>query len=414
MSPAPNWYFGSREPLEGEQLSPFGGFNLGNIQTVSPFNAPPSTVSTPTAGVSGTRPGQPSGGMDAMRTPVTQPADGGAADGSGPGPAASGPGFSVGEAASTAARGGSFGTGLPSLPGLDSSVPGLVGTAGKVASLLGFANPLTMAALPFSLTNSLTAHIANNMGDPAVVGIDEPSIATGNPSASPAGTPAVGNVNTAIGRGIQAIMNSNPPTGSTGGFAFGSNGSTIDANGTISNSLGTQTGQSLFRGGDPDATTGEAGPVGIGEGAAPGTPGGIGAAVGTSGVAAGIGTPGEPGGPSGPGTAGTTGEGDGGGTGGGTGGGDGGGASGGGDGAMRKGGRVAKRPDPRKLADMLKSGARVPVGNPRSKTDDVPVVLQRNEEVMNRNATKAHGKTLDRWNAEGNRRAGGMAVRGVR
>jgi hypothetical protein len=417
-----NWHFGGRNPLEGV-LSPFGGFNLGNIQPVGPFNAPPSTVSTPTAGVSGTPAGQPSVGMDAMRTPFSQPTDAGAADGSGPGPAASGPGFSVGEAASTAARGGSFGTGLPSLPGLvDSSVPGLVSGAGKVASLLGFANPLTMAALPFSLTNSLTGLVANNMVDPAsntpVANISPNAPADPQFSGSEgfAGTaaPATGLPSTAIGRAIAAIIDSNPPTGSMGGFGFGSNGSTIDANGTISNSLGTQTGQSLFRGGDPDATTGEAGPVGIGEGAAPGTPGGIGAAVGTSGVAAGIGTPGEPGGPSGPGTAGTTGEGDGGGTGGGTGGGDGGGASGGGDGAMRKGGRVAKRPDPRKLADMLKSGARVPVGNPRSKTDDVPVVLQRNEEVMNRNATKAHGKTLDRWNAEGNRRAGGMAVRGVR
>ena len=80
---------------------------------------------------------------------------------------------------------------------------------------------------------------------------------------------------------------------------------------------------------------------------------------------------------------------------------------------MRRGGRVAKRPDPRRLAAMLKSGARVPVGNPRSKTDDVPVKLERNEIVMNRPAARAHAHTLDLWNQAGRRqmdRTGGFAV----
>jgi hypothetical protein len=64
MSPAPNWYFGGKNLWEGTALNPFGAFNLGNIQGVNPFNAPPSTVSTPTAGVSGSTPGRPAtGGM---------------------------------------------------------------------------------------------------------------------------------------------------------------------------------------------------------------------------------------------------------------------------------------------------------------------------------------------------------------
>jgi hypothetical protein len=60
-----------------------------------------------------------------------------------------------------------------------------------------------------------------------------------------------------------------------------------------------------------------------------------------------------------------------------------------------------------------KSGAPVPVGNPRSKTDDVPVKLERNEIVMNRPAARAHAQQLNEWNRDGRQqmsRQGGMAV----
>jgi len=139
-------------------------------------------------------------------------------------------------------------------------------------------------------------------------------------------------------------------------------------------------------------TPGSPGPVGIGEGAAPGTPGGIGTAV--SGDAPGTGDAG--------GTAGNAG--------------DGGGSAGtaGGAGVMKRGGRVG-RPDPRQLAAKLRAGSRVTAGNPRSTRDDVPVVLQRNEEVMNRPAVKAHAQQLDAWNRQGRRQMdrspGGFAVK---
>lgn len=70
-----------------------------------------------------------------------------------------------------------------------------------------------------------------------------------------------------------------------------------------------------------------------------------------------------------------------------------------------------QRPDPRRLAERLREGARVDVGDPRAKTDNVKRVdLQTGEMVVNRNATRTHLPDLERWNREGRRSMGGFAV----
>ena len=242
---------------------------------------------------------------------------GGAADGSGPGASPSGPGFS-GPEASAAAHGGSLGIGslfggnfagptsgsqaiaaalgpnglgLPSgmaLSGLSSlaanginqglalggfpslpsfgSLPAIMGTLGNILSMAGIANSLGLAAAPFSLANSLTSLFANSMVDPNNVPMFSPAQSA---ALSANGGQAVGNTGF-LGGLINAIIASNPPTGSTTGAAFGGNGSTIDANGVISNSLGTQTGNSLFAG--PTVETPDT-PEGSGVGSDPGTTG---------------------------------------------------------------------------------------------------------------------------------------------
>jgi hypothetical protein len=414
-----NWFFGGRNPLEGV-LSPFGGFNLGNIQPVGPFNAPPSTVSTPTAGVSGTPAGQPSGGMDAMRTPFSQPTDAGAADGSGPGASPSGPGFSVGEAASTAGRGGSFGFSTPignvgpSTPGLVSSLSGLLG--GPTLASLGM-GALGPAGAIFGLGNTATNIAAHNMADPASntpVADISPNAPVGPVFAGSEGfagtaAPATGLPSTAIGRAIAAIIDSNPPTGSMGGFGFGSNGSTIDANGAISNSVGARTGQSLSNTIPevPDANTTQipdvpspTAPTPTSDDASPvGNPGGIGpGGIGDGSPGTGDGS-GVGAGPAGTGAGGASGVG-----------GDGGVGTGPGD---KRGGRVGQerqRPDPRRLSEMLKRGATVTTGTKRPGADDVPVNLSRGEEVVNKKATDRWGPELAKMNAWGNRQTGGFAV----
>ncbi len=253
------------------------------------------------------------------------------------GPTASGPGFSGPEAASVAANGGVFGTGIPSfssmvsnmtgIPGSAvtaattlgnmfgmpsppdfSGIPGIVSSIGRGLSLAGIANPLGLMSLPFGLTNSLTSLFASNMQAP----VPTTNVEALNGLGFGPDSPAVGNPNTFVGSLINAIINSNPATGSTTGAAFGGNGSTIDANGVISNSLGTQTGNSLFGGTveTPDTPDGPSGPSGGTGPAGPAGTVGDGTAGGIGGVAAG--------GEGGPGTAGEGGGAGGGGGGGGS------------------------------------------------------------------------------------------------
>jgi collagen type I/II/III/V/XI/XXIV/XXVII alpha len=385
MMPAPGWYFGSRGTRDlNDPFNPQGGFNLGGSNQ-TPFQGSDSvTQSTP--GVSGTSAVGPS-------QPASQQPDAGA-EGSSPDAAPSGPGFSVGEAASTAANGGSL-----SIGGFG---PGTLGMANSVANMagMGLHGPVTA---PFGLANMATNTIAQNMVDP-VTGLPVAQIAN-NPGIVAASedfsgdTPAAGNPNTTIGSIIAAIQAANQNSGSTGGFAsIGSNGSSVSPAGGVFSSLGVPTGNVAV---SPNSTeiTGVA-PQGTefsGRGVDPdssdpsdsGNDGGTGA----------------PGGPAGSGPAGT-------GEGGASGvGGDGGVGTGPGD---KRGGRVGsepnrkkgQRPDPRQLSAKLKAGATVQSGSKRPGADDVPVRLSRGEEVVNKNATDKFGPILDAMNKAGNRQGG--------
>jgi hypothetical protein len=76
MSPQPNWYFGGRP--SSSQPNPFGGFDLGDVQSMLRPNdsmTNPPSASAPSAGVAGSVPGQPpspTGGMNALRVPFDQ------------------------------------------------------------------------------------------------------------------------------------------------------------------------------------------------------------------------------------------------------------------------------------------------------------------------------------------------------
>lgn len=353
MALPPNWYFGAR--------TPFGAWNVGNVRSLFDPPAVQSTVASPnpaTAGVAGTPAGQlaPTGGMRALDVPF---APGPSA--TSPAPAPSGPGFSVGEAAGVAGRGGVFGIPMP----FGNIGPSTVGSvAGRGLTMAGVPNPLGMFSLPIRLANSLTNVAAHHMVDPAT-GLPVDQLAT-NPGTVAASTafdpsvPAQGNPNTTLGRIIAAIQNSNSLTGSTGGHPFGSEGLgfTIAAQGNISNSLGTKTGEAHFKptpkAQEPDpnepTTSGPTGPGPTGPG-----PGQGGQAPGNDASVPGTGTPG---------TAGAPGSG-------GTGAGSSPGEKFGGpvdDDGKRKPGQ---RPSPKYLAAKLQAGARVLGKIPSTAKDNV-------------------------------------------
>jgi hypothetical protein len=366
-----NWFFGARNPLEGEQLGPMGAMNLGNV---NPFNAPASMVSTPAAGVSGTQPGQPrpAGGMSVGQ----QPEPTGASDGSaGPAPESDAPGMvdpgeasAAIDAALSGAHQGLIGFGLDaahanptiSLANGDlstsntSGVPGPSISASQVGGKLGslFGGPL------FGLANTLGGMAAGIAQGSPTRGGDFSGVDFGNGTSNgPVDYSGFAHSLSDIGRGIDA---GGPATTGPGGSTGANANSVSDAE------LGGTTAPSVEVVDDPtegqpgnEGESGGVGPAGAGPAAGASSSSGVGTGAGVSG--AGIGE-----GEGGPGS----------GDGSGPGGDGGGGASGGGDGAMRKGGRV-RRPDPVKLANMLKAGAKVPVGSKRPGQDDVPVKLSR-------------------------------------
>jgi hypothetical protein len=405
---AASWYFGGRSPLEGEQ-SPFGGFSLGGVQT--PFSAGSNSVTDPGVGVSGgSAAGQPAGGMTVGQQDSLTGGDASTA-GAGPG----GPGLSVGEAAAASQPGSFPGSFVGMAPSLDATQGFFAGTnaANTIGNIAMGANPATIASTGINTgVNQLTGLIANNMVDP-MTGLPAPQIAN-NPAIVSADTNfsdaniAKGNPNSFIGSLINSWMDTNPPTGSTGGAAFGGNGSTIDASGNISNSLGTNTGHSFFngdgtvfsgRGTDATPTTADPTTTGfpgetMGEVGGPAGPAGPGPA-GNAGDVGGIGGPGTPGGDGPGGTGGV--------------GGDGPGGPGGDGGNYRRGGRVpVRRPDPKRLASKLQAGNKVRTGDNNDQTDDVGVRLTKGEFVVNKKATEQNEPLLRTINQSAGQ--GGMSV----
>lgn len=76
---------------------------------------------------------------------------------------------------------------------------------------------------------------------------------------------------------------------------------------------------------------------------------------------------------------------------------------------QKRGGKVIKRPDPKMLADKLKRGSKVTVGDNDDNTDDVPTRLTKGEMVVNKKATQKFEPLLNKMNMAGNR-AGGMRI----
>jgi hypothetical protein len=171
---------------------------------------------------------------------------------------------------------------------------------------------------------------------------------------------------------------------------YGGIGGTATVNGMIPSTFSAGPGQTNAPGIFTDPTEPDPGaPAGVNGPAAPATPSDANEGVGVAGVgSAGGGAAGAASAPSD--------------------------AGGGVSGAYKKGGRVrGHRPDPRMLAAKLRQGAKVDVGDPRAKGDNVKRVdLQTGEEVMNRPAARAHAAQLEAWNRTGRRAMGqgGMAV----
>ena len=379
MSPLPsNWYFGSLARPDSVR-NPFGGFDLGDVQSMLRPNdsmTNPPSASAPSAGVSGSVPGQPptpspTGGMDALRSPFDQPDQTGATEAlqrqrdrvqwaSGDGRtecAWGGPGRARRRSALFQSWSASLdirrdGCRIGMNAGAN-ALPSNMTTNGPMTAESGTAipsgSPVTYSGNFFGLpTGSLMAQVPGprETSDPANIVSQDFSVQV--PSVSP------------------------NPTGSTAPGIWGGARPQVDQ-------------PDVGKGPDP-------GQVGVNGPAAPATPSDANEGVGLAGVSsAPAGAPAGGGGESAPGDAG-----------------------GGVSGAYKKGGRVrGQRPDPRMLAATLQRGARVDVGNLRATTDNVGRVdLQTGEEVMNRPAARAHAAQLEAWNRTGRRTMGqgGMAV----
>lgn len=109
-----NWYFGGRSPQEGDQTSPFGGFNLGGVNDSPPVVSSVASPS-PSAGVSGSG-GMSIGQVGPAVTPTPQQPDASTPSTSTPDSNANVTGFN-GDLASTGLTAATFG-----LPGIGSVV----------------------------------------------------------------------------------------------------------------------------------------------------------------------------------------------------------------------------------------------------------------------------------------------------
>jgi len=390
MSPLPsNWYFGSLARPDSVR-NPFGGFDLGDVQSMLRPNdsmTNPTPAGTPSAGVSGSVPGQPptpspAGGMDALRVPFDQT---GTTEGTEAGSNANVTGFN-GPLAMAGLNVLGAVPGVPGVGALFSSLGPLAsifgGTTGRIGMNAG-AN-----ALPSDMTTNgpMTAESGTAIpsGSPVTYSGNFFGLPTGSLMAQVPGPQATSDPANIVSQdlSVQVPSVSPNPTGSTAPGIWGGARPQVDQ-------------PDAGKGPDPSASGVNGGGTGIGAPGA-GVPGG--AAAAPSGDV----------GDSGP--AGTGGGGAGSGVGVGASGGD----AGGTGGAYKKGGRVrGQRPDPRMLAAKLRQGAKVDVGDPRATGDNVKRVdLQTGEEVMNRPAARAHAAQLEAWNRTGRRTMGqgGMAV----
>jgi len=408
-----------------------GAMNLGNV---NPFNAPASMVSTPTEGVSGTQTGRPpaTGGMAVGPTDQTGRGSAGTGtSGQGTSDAPSPTGMTdageasaaLGNIASGAQQGGmnfglnaagvnptisslasnlagtlaglsGFGLGFKGLNALGGAIAnGLQGspTRGGDFSGVNFGNNVPSSVNDYSGTNASLSDTGRGLADTDPDAVGNPSapfslMDLANPDASiasgPAPSPNMGLFSGPADMGFPStysgiatgVGTGNPSPHSTN---FGATPPAVEV---VDDPTEGNTGN--------EGESGGVGPAGAGPAAGASSSSGVGTGAGVSGAGIGEGEGGPgPGDGSGPG-------GDGGG-----------GASGGGDGAMRKGGRV-RRPDPVKLANMLKAGAKVPVGSKRPGADDVGVRLSRGEEVVNKKATDVFGPILEQMNRWGNRQGG--------
>jgi hypothetical protein len=392
MSPLPsNWYFGSLARPDSVR-NPFGGFDLGDVQSMLRPNdsmTNPTPAGTPSAGVSGSVPGQPptpspTGGMDALRPPFDQPAPTGATEGTEAGSNANVTGFN-GPLAMAGLN--ALGT-VPGVPGFGSLFAGL--WAGALTSLLGGAGARMAAttganSLPSDMTTSqdipaTPESSAIPSGAPVTYSGNFMGLPTGYLVAQVPGPRATSDPRSIVSQDLSVQVPSvSPNVGPYGGI-----GGTATAGGVIPSTFSPAPGQTNAPGIFTDPTEPDPGtPTGVNGPAAPATPSDANEGVGVAGVGSAGG--GAAGAASAPGDAG-----------------------GGVSGAYRKGGRVQaaqrRRPDPRMLAAKLQRGARVDVGNPRATTDNVKRVdLQTGEEVMNRPAARAHAAQLEAWNRTGRR-----------
>ena len=380
MSPLPsNWYFGSLARPDSVR-NPFGGFDLGDVQSMLRPNdsmTNPTPAGTPSAGVSGSVPGQPptpspTGGMDALRPPFDQPDQTGATEGTEASSNANVTGFN-GPLAMAGLNALGVVPGVPGVGALFSSLGPLAsifgGTAGRIGMNAG-AN-----ALPSDMTTNgpMTAESGTAIpsGSPVTYSGNFFGLPTGSLMAQVPGPRATSDPANIVSQdlSVQVPSVSPNPTGSTAPGIWGGARPQVDQ-------------PDAGKGPDP-SVDGVNGGTGIG---APGSgvPGGVAAA------------PSGDVGDAGP--AGTGGGGAGSGVGTGAAGGAGGDAGGAG-GAYKKGGRVrGHRPDPRMLAAKLRQGALVNAGRLNSRKDDVPVNLSRDEFVINRAATRQNLPELERIN----------------
>jgi len=383
MSPLPsNWYFGSLARPDSVR-NPFGGFDLGDVQTMLRPNdsmTNPPSASAPSAGVSGSVPGQPptpspTGGMDALRLPFDRPDQTGATEGTEASSNANVTGFN-GPLAMAGLNALGVVPGVPGVGALFSSLGPLAsifgGTTGRIGMNAG-AN-----ALPSNMTTNgpMTAESGTAIpsGSPVTYSGNFFGLPTGSLMAQVPGPRATSDPANIVSQdlSVQVPSVSPNPTGSTAPGIWGGARPQVDQ-------------PDVGKGPDPSLGTGVNGP----DTAA--TPSDANEGVGIAGVAsapAGAPAGGDTGAASAPGDAGGAG------------------------GAYKKGGRVRRqRPDPRMLAAKLRQGDRVSVGDPRATGDNVKKVdLQTGEMVVNRNATRAHLPDLERWNREGRRSMGGFAV----
>jgi len=228
MSPLPsNWYFGSLARPDSVR-NPFGGFDLGDVQSMLRPND--SMTNPPSAGVSGSVPGQPptpapAGGMTALRVPFDQPDQTGATEGTEASSNANVTGFN----GPLAMAGLNAAGAIPGVPGVGS----LFSALGPIASLLcGTPGRIGMNAganaLPSNMTTNgpMTAESGTAIpsGSPITYSGNYFGLPTGNLMAQVPGPQATNDPANIVSQDLSVqVPNVSPnPTGSTAPGIWGS------------------------------------------------------------------------------------------------------------------------------------------------------------------------------------------------